>query len=957
MKMRARLLFATSAISMQLAMIPASAAQGAASLPAEALAGSSRNGDAAMPQVADATAPDGQGVAEQDVIVTGTRVIRKGYDAPVPTTVLTTDDLNRSGNANLIDTLEELPQIKGGLGVSTVPASGNYVGQTSVALRGLGSIRTLVMVDGERMMPGSIYGITNISLIPQSLVKRVEVVTGGASAQWGSDALAGVVNLIMDHDFEGVRGSLQGGISTYGDNGNYRASLAWGHRFADDRARIALSFEIAESSGIPANSRDWLGAQFVSNPNATAATKSVSNPLNILSSNVMLSNATFGGLITAGPLRGTAFGPNGTTYQFNYGTLVSPTLMVGGGEVSRAAIVRVAAPLQRKVGYGHLSYDLSDRVEVYLRGLYAHTETSGPLTLPASNYDTNTVRIDNAFLPASVRAQMAANNLSTISVVRFSTDYAMNVMRYPTDTGQFGGGINGSFGSEGFLRDWRWDAHYNYGWTNSPIQTFNNLNKTNYANALDSIIVNGQPVCRNVDARAAGCRPINIFGLGSPATTPDALAYVMGTSIKTYYIDRHNAAATLKGSPFSTWAGPISFAAGVEWRRDRVNITADPIAVATGWGVSSQLPFGGSVSVVEGFAEAVVPLISGQSWTKSLDIAGAVRQARYSTSGDTRVWKVGASWTINDSIRLRANRSRDFRGPALTQLFQAGSSANSTITDPQLNLQYSIYSPNTGNPLLTPEISYTNTAGIVLTPSFLPGLRLSADWYDIRLKGLIVSASAQLTIDSCFNFNTGCGVIVRGADGRITQTPASYINLQSARTSGVDFEAEYRTPRHDWGSLTLRLMGTYLDTATGQRPADPKPTRYDGLISYTGVTDGLSGGPKWRVTAGATWDSGPASFSVTQRFIGGGRVVGYDFTPADYDVLTVDGRSYTDLSLQYRIAPGRRKGTATAFVGVQNLFNVDPPITGAGGIGQVPTDASVYDVIGRQFVAGLRFSY
>jgi len=951
MKLKATLLIAASTLSIF----------AAGSAPAFAQDASPPSDKAASARQASEGASSGgttgdQALTGRDITVTGTRVARKGYDAPVPTTVLTVDDINRSGNSNLIDTLDELPQINGGLGVSTVPASGNYVGQTSVALRGLGSMRTLVMVDGERLMPGSIYGSANISLIPQALLKRVEVVTGGASAQWGSDALAGVVNLIMDHDFNGVRGSFQGGTSTYGDYGNYRASLAWGHSFAHDRAHLELSFEIGDNSGIPAMSRDWLGAQFVSNPNATEATKSESNPLNILSKNVMLSNATYGGLITSGPLKGTAFGPNGTTYPFTYGSLVSSTLMVGGGEVSRAAIARVAAPLQRKIGYGHLSYDLSNHAQVYLSGLYAHTETFGPLTLPASNYDTNTIKIDNAFLPASVKAQMAANGLSTITVVRFSSDYATNVMRYPTDTGQFGGGFKGTFGDDGFLRNWSWDIHYDYGWTNSPIQTFNNLNKANYANALDSVMLNGEAVCRNADARAAGCQPINIFGIGSPATTQGALDYIMGTSLKTYYIDRHNAAATLKGSPFSTWAGPVSFAAGVEWRRDHVKVTADPVAVETGWAVSSQVPFSGGVSVAEAFAEAVVPLIANQSWTKALDFDGAIREARYSTSGRTTVWKLGASWAINDSIRLRANRSRDFRGPALTQLFQGGSSNNTTITDRQLNLQYTIYAPTTGNPLLAPEIANTTTAGIVLTPRLIPGLRVSADWYDIRLKGLIVAANAQLAIDSCYDYKIGCNAIVRGADGRIVRAPSGYINLQSARTSGVDFEAEYRTARYDWGKLTLRLMGTYLATATGQQPGKTT-TRYDGLISYTGVTDGLSGGPKWRVTAGATWESGPANVSLTERYVGGGRIVGYEYTLADYDRLRVNGRAYTDLNLQYKIRPGSGKGEATAFLGVRNLFNVDPPITGQGGIGKVPTDAALYDVIGRQYMAGIRFSY
>ncbi len=893
----------------------------------------------------------------ESVTVTGTRVMRAGFETPTPTTVLSIDDMARSGNANLYDTLADLPEVGGGLSPATSPASGNYIGNTNVALRGLGAARTLVLVDGARATPSSIYGTVSISLIPQALVKRVELVTGGASAQWGSDAIAGVVNFILDHDLDGIRGSVQGGASDYGDARNYLVSFAAGRHFAGGKAYLEISGEAGDNSGVPAMSRGWLraGWQTIANPGATAA--SASNPRYLIVPDVRTANAAYGGVITSGPLKGIQFGPGGVPAIFNYGADASAATMTGGDGVLRDSMIRIAAPLSRQVGYGLFSYDLTPGLQAYIQASYGHTLTVTPLTLPGSGPDTTiNIQADNAFLPAAIKAAMAANRITSFTMGRWSSDYAMNIIHYDVETLRVGGGFKGRFGN-----GWAWDVNYYYGGTNNPIKTYNNQNTARYDLAVDAVIdpATGAAVCRStLQDPGNGCVPLDLFGPGAPSQA--AVKYVMGTSLKTYDVRQANAAATLNGAPFSIWAGPVSLATGVEFRHESVNVTADPVAASGGWGVSSQVPFHGGIVVWEGFGELVAPLVKGESWAQEIDLDAALRETGYSTSGNITTWKAGLSWAVNGSLRLRADRSRDYRAPALTSLYQGGSSANTTVIDRFTGQSVYIYMPQTGNPGLRPETADTTTAGLVLTPAVLPGLAASIDYYDIQAKALIVAIGAQEIIDNCYYQGAGCLLLTRNAGGVLTEVPASYANLQSARTNGIDLEAEYRIPgARLWGEglgdLAFHFVGNYLGLMSYSQPGTAV-TRLANRLSYTAVTDGLSGGPRWRFSLRASWDGGPYGVSVTGRYAGGGRIVGTQYTASDYSVLKAGNRFYTDFNLQYRLGEDV-PGAPAFFLGVRNLFNLDPPITGGTSVGQAPTDSTVYDVIGRQFMAGIRFRY
>jgi len=895
----------------------------------------------------------------ETVTVTGTRVLRPGFESPTPTTVLSADDIARSGNSNLADTLNDMPQVFGSGTPEASTAGSNYIGQNHIALRGLGAQRTLLLVDGQRFTPTSYWGVTSINVIPQAEVERVEVVTGGASAQWGSDAIAGVVNIILNHDLEGIKGSIQGGTTDYGDYANYRISVAAGHTFAGGRAHLEIAGEVADNNGVGPLSRGWLREGWSTVPNPDSQ-KTPAEPANLVVPNVRISAAAPGGVITSGPLKGIQFGPGGVPIPFNYGTDVSSKLMVGGDGVLNDTIASVASPVGRQVGYARFSYDITPDIQFYAQYNLSHSLTNTPLTLSKSTYDTITIQDDNAFLPASIKAAMAADNITSFKLGRWSQDYAMNVIHNEMETEQISGGLKGGFGD-----GWTWSAYYAYGGTNNPIKVFNNRNLANYALAVDAVIdpKTGAAACRStLSDPGNGCVPLDPFGPGS--VSQSAINYIGGTSLKTYQERRAMAALTVDGTPFSTWAGPVSLATGIEFRHDGGKVTADPISVAGGWGVSSQMPWSGSDSVTEGFAEFVVPLAHDEWWAKDITVDLAARETGYSLTGVITTWKAGIDYAITDDIRLRADRSRDYRAPDLDTLYQAGSSGHGTITDPSTNpptVYPSVYTPETGNLALKPETSDTTTVGFVATPGFLPDFEASVDYWDIQMSNAIVGISAQNAVNYCYNFGISCDLITRDASGTITEVEATHDNAQSARRSGIDIEAEYRVPDGEFGwnqglgDVTFHYTGTWLAIDNSSLPG-AATVRDAGNVGAT-ASGGLSfsGGPRWRFNLSAIWDRGPYEASVTGRYVGGGDIFSATATSASYNILKASNRFYTDVHFQYRLDDSDL-GSPVFFLGVRNLFNLTPPTDGETSIGTVPTVSLVYDAIGRQYMGGIRFN-
>lgn len=909
----------------------------------------------------------------QDIVITGSLVERSGFDTPTPVTVIGMDAIERVAAPSIADVINQMPALRPSLTpTSAVNAGGNtQTGGNFLDLRGLGYARTMVLLDGRRYVPTNPTGAVSINNIPQSLIDRVDIVTGGASAAYGADAVAGVVNLRINSRMQGVRATLQGGAAEEGDYRQILASVAAGTKVTD-RLHLVVGGEFSDNNGIGRLfDRDWsaCGPGLLANPNAGDGGRGTPEQPRffVTECGVRSSNVTYGGVIsgatfTAGNgspitsivnlpsyLKGIQFANDGSAIPFNFGTQVSSGSMLGGDGLNGVGEQVGATPITRYSGFGRLIWETGSNFELFAEVSY-HKFNSEQDNIPSSFQYS--LRSDYVFLPATLRQTMINNNVATITVGKNNLDHSRVRTTFDTDTFQTAVGLSGEFAP-----GWKVDAYYGYG-RNYTENFGRNVRVTgNYTLALDAIddprtpgIVD--PICRSTIANPTnGCVPLNLLGIVNP--NDPALLYVNGVQRFISDIRQNTIAATVRGKPFSTWAGPVAFAIGAEYRDQDLAVDYDVRSQAGAFGAPS-LPYSGQVHVKELFGELMVPLLKDSPMGKrlSLDLAGRVTD--YSTSGTVETWKAGLDYSLNDSIRLRATRSRDIRAPSLAELFQRSGSSNLNVTDfdPRyLGQSYLVTALTAGNPNLKPEIADTFTAGLVLTPTAVPGLRLSVDYYDIQIRDAIIQITPAATVQQCFTVNpAACAFITRDTAGRITSVFSGPVNLASAMTRGVDVELQYSLPvgadRITFQTLVNYLIKTELDDGIAK-------VRLDNSMAQSTVA-ALGGNPRWKANVNASYVAEDFRLSGTARYVGGG-YIDRTMTAKDLDKLTVKGRVYFDISGEVTLFKPKGEGSKVAlFAAVQNLLDTDPPITGAGGYG---TTRGLFDTIGRQFIGGVRLNF
>lgn len=912
-------------------------------------------------QVAEATAqpaPATEGVVDE-VVVTSTRIVRDGYQAPTPTSVIGAAEIAAKAPANIADFVNELPAISGSTSPrANVPSlSAGLEGINALNLRALGANRTLVLLDGHRVAASTLGGLVDINTIPQALVKRVDVVTGGASADWGSDAVAGVVNFVLDKDFTGLKGQVQGGVTTYGDDGNVDASLTTGVGFAQGRGHFLLSGEIAHNAGITGiGSRKWYnGEKLFFNP---AYTPTNGQPQLLVRPQAGFATATPGGIITSGPLKGTYFGPGGTPAQFNYGPLVSGNIMVGG-DWQYADFGKwgdLDPELDRQSLFTRVSYEVMDDVELYSQVSY-NRATSRDATLPQYNFANLTIQPDNAYIPASIAPRVT----SAFTLGTFNQDLGPIIAHTHRSSTQGSLGAQGNFAALG--SKWSWDVYGQR--TVNPVYTDAVVPITSrYNQAIDAVrAANGSVVCRSTLANPNnGCVPFDVLGTG--VISDAARDYVLGTSWGRSRLTQDVVAGTLRGELFSTWAGPISVATGLEHRREAVSGSNDALTTATTkpYFAGNFFASFGSYNVTEGFLETVVPLAKDLTLARTLDLNGAVRATDYSTSGYVTTWKLGVTYSPIDSLTIRSTRSRDIRAPNLAELFQAGQTSTTSITDPfRGNTSATVAQVTSGNLRLKPEEADTWGAGIVLQPRFLTGFAASVDYYDIRIRSAISTLNAATLVNQCFLGNmTYCSQITRAPSGAITTVTVLPVNIAKQISRGIDFETSYRSALRA-GNLSLRLLATrFLENYSN-----------DGITPATDNvgTNGMNGSlrntlPKWRYLGSVGWDRDPVMLSFTARgFSAGVNNTSYiecnsGCPAATVAHMTIDdnhlpGAIYLDTNITVKLPHG-----IEGFLAVDNLLNRNPGTVPYGtAIGGAPLDTNpiLYDVLGRTFRLGVRY--
>lgn len=896
-----------------------------------------------------------------EIVVTGTRVVRNGYDAPTPTTIVGAAEIAAQAPANIADFVNELPSLAG----STTPRgniasiSTGLAGLNALNLRQLGANRTLVLLDGQRVAGSHLTGLVDINQFPQGLISRIDVVTGGASASWGSDAVAGVVNFVLDKEYTGIKGEVQGGLTTYGDAFNYRLSLAAGSGFADNRGHILLAAEHSYNEGIKGiGKRDWYdGSKIFFNPAYTAAN---GQPQLLVGPHVGFSTATPGGIITSGPLRGTHFGPGGVPLQFNYGPIVNDPFMQGGDwEYADFAKSGDLDPeLSRQNVFARLSYDLTDHLRVFAQGSYGRAVSHYGAVTPWY-FGNIAIRSDNAFIPASVATRVAALGLTSFNLGTLNQD--LGPAPITTKRNSWRGVVGASGDFEALGSAWSWDAYGQRGKTDSYLGS-QQIVTANYTRAIDAVRgPNGSIVCRSsLTDPTNGCVPYNIFGVG--VASEAARNYVLGTAVLKTELTQDVVAGTLRGEPFSTWAGPVSIATGLEHRREKVESSTDPLSPTRAYFAGNFVATFGSYNVDEVFLETVVPLAKDQPFAETLDLNAAVRATDYSTSGYVTTWKIGATYSPVDDITFRVTRSRDIRAPNLAELFQAGQTSTTSIADPfRGNANTTVFQVTSGNIGLKPEKADSLGLGVVLRPRFLPGFGASVDYYDIRIDDAISTVNAAGLVNQCFLGNSAfCSQITRNAANVITTVSVLPVNVAKQISRGLDFDVSYRRPFLG-GDVGLRLLATrYLKNYTNDGITPATDT-----VGTNGVNASLRNSlPKWRYNATIGWDRDPIAVSLTARgFSDGVYNTSYiectsgcpTSTPANMTINDndVSGAIYFDTNFTLKLPGGNE-----AYFAVDNIANKDPVQVAYGpSVGQAPISINplLYDVLGRTFRVGLRF--
>lgn len=877
-----------------------------------------------------ATAAMAEVVAKDDdstvaeVVVTGSRIDRAGFEAPTPTVTVSAEQLAVGARPNVAAALNDMPQFRATTSAQTT-GTNTGAGNAPLDLRGLGINRTLVLLDGHRLSSDN-----DLNSIPTVLIKGVDVVTGGASAAWGSGAVAGVANIKMDRNFTGLKMGVQGGVSSYDDAKEVRFEVAGGKSFADGRGHFVIGGEYLDNDGVvPKTSRPNIGRW---------ATVSNGAGRYVLAPDVGFSNAAYGGLIMSGVLKGKAFNPDGSLRDFDYGTVVG-TSSVGGEGPSNDDLSPLVTPQKRYAALASVTYDLTDKIK-FTADLRQARMWNNYIWFGDNNRGNLTIKSDNAFLPAAVKAAMAAAGQTSFTMGRFNDDFAYSRIDFERNTTQADLALDGEFGD-----GWRWSAYYSHGESHNNIDTPGFILTSNYALAVDSVIspTTGQAVCRiALTDPNTSCVPINLFGDGSPSAA--AKAYVTGTPSMRATSKLDSGGFSLRGEPFSLPAGAVSIAVGGEAREESIKQTVGALDAAKAFTTFSFSAMSGSYNVKEAFAEILVPVVRDIPILHKLDFNAAARISDYNTTGSIWSWKLGATNEFFPGFRGRFTQSRDIRSANLTELFTTTTTGYNTIVDPVKGQSVYVLTNGGGNPNLVPETADTTTVGLVYSPPAIPGLNMSLDYYKIDIDQVITTVSAQDIVTRCASGNQDlCSRVTRDSAGNITRIASTYVNLANYKTDGVDAELSYSTTAdriipNAPGRISGRMVATWVNSLTTN----------DGVskIEYVksqGYSFGL-GVPKTRLVTSLEYTGDVFSANLRARYISAGN---YNNT-----VDLVNGHikpyTYVDLGVQAKL-PEYRGHQVVVYANASNLFDKDPPVSSLY--------SPYYDVIGRYVTLGARVQF
>lgn len=946
--------------------------------------------------------------SDDEIVVAGSRIQREDLEAVSPVTTVSSEQLLLTNTVNTEQFLNTLPQV-----IPSFDATSNNpgTGTATVDLRGLGTNRTLVLVNGQRFVSEDVNSRVDLNNIPAALVERIEVVTGGASAIYGSDAVSGVVNFVLKDDFEGVQLDISNETSLEEWDGDiFNASITMGGNFDNGRGNAVVFASYTNRQAVFQGDRDFsefsvfdLGAgadefgiggsstvpgtrfrgRNTNNFGLSAAQVNALDP-------ACATNACLGFFVNdAGDVRGLRFGGGAAdpaTDLYNF-----------------APVNYLQLPQERYNITALGSYDINENMEAYFRGVYSNNVVDSQLA-PTPGGFTVAVNNDNPFIPADLLALFLGDANSNgfvdpntpnsgpgFTTFRFNKRFEevgpRNSLR-DSSAFQIVAGVRGDFGNS-----WNYDLFYNF--SRASVSTIQSGN-VSIAAIREAILTTDGVTCSSGNAN---CAPLDIFN-GPGSVSAEAAAFISRTGAQINNTEQNQIVGTLGGDFTwfkSPWATAVpAVVGGFEYRSNEAEAIPDSVLGPDVLGFNQSLPVGGSLDVYEIFGEAKIPLIQDQPFIHDLTLDGAYRRSSYSLDavGDVNTYAYGISWAPVEQFRLRGQIQRAVRAPNVGELFSAFTNGFPGASDPCSGGTFGSFSAATdvstciltgvpsalvgtafqsngqievlggGNPNLEAEVADTITYGFVWEPSFLNGFDAQLDYYKIEVEGAIGTVGLQRVLDGCHveSNQTFCNLL-RQTDGTFARNPATgeiaspflpalgNVNLANLEVEGIDLIANWRFAADaiglpaSLGSFTAQYYGTY--TLANDFQEDPTAAVLE-CAGFYGANCGEPT-PEYKHNAQFTLDSGKLTNSLRWRYIGG-----TDSDTAGLSDLSddIEGFNYFDYTAQLEVSEN-----LDVTLGIQNLFDEEPPILGSTVNEQANTFPATYETLGRQLFLGasLRF--
>lgn len=976
--MKVSVLLSASFASMALAMVPSVASAQAAPSPEAA-----------------ANAP----AAQEPIVVTGSRIARRDYVAQSPIVTQTKEVLENTGTPTIDAALLQLPQFQPGTGGFTNSSSGGAgVGQSTLNLRGLTATRTLVLLDGRRLEPGNASNVIDINTIPSSAVSGVEVITGGASATYGSDAIAGVVNFKLYHTFTGVRLDAQSGISERGDASQRQVSLITGSKFADGKGSVMLAGEYSDRSGLTYRDRPFStpsGSYNATLPNA-AYIVSGSNLPSQAAVNALYAKYGFAAGTVARTAQegvnadGTLF-VNNTANAYNYKTDSSPCMYVSGTFVRYDGLCTntLQLPLKRYAFLGRAEYEVSPALKLFVQGQYSRSivvaQGSHP-QLASAGSSSFTIPVTNPFIPADLRTllQSRPNPNATFEITKRVVDGGVRHYRDVADTYQVIAGAEGKIPGI----EWNYEVYGSHGHTNFEDVSFDGSYSLSAIRQLVNAADGGASLCSG---------GLNLFT--TAPISQSCIAYIQRTTHSQTTLGQDELAANVTGSLFKLPAGDVKVAINGTYRENRFRSNPDPLLQAGDIAAVNGIPATtGKTKVTEGAIEVLIPVLADVPLVKSLNLTGGYRYSHYNLFGGVSTYKVSADWRVAAPLLLRGGYQRAVRAPNIGELFLPASAsvanlgtigdactttsalrtgANgaqvralciatgvpSTLID-SFTGAAAIPATTQGNINLRPEKADSYTIGVVFQPTFageaFRHMTLSVDYYNIRIAGAISSIDVPTSLAKCFNSdgsnpnydatNIYCQNIVRNTStGQISNSFQALLNIGGIKTAGIDVAFDWSLPfealRLGKGAFNVNLTLNYLDTFKIQ--ASPVSAFQEAAGTIIGPSSVGNSYAKWKYTSTYTIARGKVELGLRWRHLSSFKDSSVITNPAS----TVPGTppyDYFDILAKVKVNDRFEFRGGVTNVGDRN------PAAVQGFTGT--TNMGIYDVVRRAFYVGLKAS-